>query len=173
MQEQWHVLHCRHKVSQFLRTGQCGTCVFSLLLRSLLARCLFACLQRACQYRARRKRGHTPRGSRLTSRIGVSGVRSADGGMPVRTSWSETSSVSEPSELRRPCEAPLRRHGPGVGGPCWPCRCNTPSRARPSGQLGPRLSTRANSRPQSWNACSTLLTQQSRAACRYAGCRCL
>ena len=44
VQEQWHVLHCRHKVSQFLRTGQCGTCVFSLLLRSLLARCLFACL---------------------------------------------------------------------------------------------------------------------------------
>ena len=92
---------------------------------------------------------------------------------PVRTSWSETSSVSEPSELRQPCEAPLRRHGPGVGGPCWPCRCNTLSRARPSGQLGPRLSTRANSRPQSWNACSTLLTQQGRAACRYAACRCL
>ena len=41
-------------------------------------------------------------------------------------------SVSEPSELRQPCVAPLRRHGPGVGGPCWQCRCR-PSRALPSG----------------------------------------
>ena len=45
----------------------------------------------------------------------MSHVRSADGGMPARTSWSETSSVSVPSELRQPCEAPLRRHGPGAG----------------------------------------------------------
>ena len=91
-----------------------------------------------------------------------SGVRSAHGGMPV----SETSSVSAPNELRQQCEAPLRRHGPGVGGPCWPCRCNKPSRAQPLGQLGRPLSTRADSRP-----CSTLLMQQGRTTCRYAACR--
>ena len=88
-----------------------------------------------------------------------------------RTGCSETSSVSVPRELCQPCEAPLRRHGPSVGGPCWPCRCNKPSRALPSGQLGRRPTTRGDSRPQSWNACLTLLTQQGRAACRYAAHR--
>ena len=49
-------------------------------------------------------------------------------------------------------------------------RCSRPSRALPSGQLGRRRrSTRANRRPQNWMAaCSTLLAQQGRAACRYA-----
>ena len=95
----------------------------------------------------------------------------ADGGMPVRTSCAQTSPVSEPNELRQPCEAPLRRHGPSVGGPCWQCRCSRPSRALPSGQLDRRRSTRANRRPRSWIACSTLLTQQGRAACRSAARR--
>ena len=63
---------------------------------------------------------------------------------------SATWSVSEPNELRQPCEAPLRRHGPG---PCWQCRCSRPSRALPSGQLGRHCSTRANRQPQRWIAC--------------------
>ena len=63
---------------------------------------------------------------------------------------SATWSVSEPNELRQPCEAPLRRHGPG---PCWQCRCSRPSRALPSGQLGRHCSTRANRQPQHWIAC--------------------
>ena len=48
--------------------------------------------------------------------------------------------VPVPSKLRQPCEAPLRRHGPVVGGPCWPCRSNKPSRAQPSRPRGRRSS---------------------------------
>ena len=43
--------------------------------------------------------------------------------------------------------------------------------ALPSGQLGRRLPTRADSRRPNRNECSTLLTQQGRAVCRYAARR--
>ena len=53
------------------------------------------------------------------------------------------------AQLRQPCEAPLRRHGPSIGGPCWPCPCTStalgsawPARRHASRQPAPELERR-------------------------------